>query len=115
MIHTHRHRAKSSEDRAFSGPVADPENRAAHGNICSVDTCSCGATRSANVNGRHVEQGKWVEPTDWNATPNASRKRPMVTLTMSDAGLAQLDRLAAKRDEPRGRVVEAALDALERS
>lgn len=36
-----------------------PEKRAAHGNVCVVDTCRCGAERQTNVNGRHVERGPW--------------------------------------------------------
>ncbi len=58
----HTHRVADSSDRPYQGPVARRENRAAHGNICTTDVCQCGATRRANVNGRHVEQGPWVEP-----------------------------------------------------
>lgn len=57
----HRHRPKVSEDRCYAGPVARPENRAAHGNIVRVDVCACGAVRRTNINGRHVERGPWTE------------------------------------------------------
>jgi len=58
--HTHRAVKNLSRDYCFSGPVSDRENRAAHGNICTVDTCKCGATRRTNVNGRHIEKGQWT-------------------------------------------------------
>lgn len=58
----HTHRTIKSEDFAFSGPVAQPANQAAHGNICRVDTCRCGATRRTNINQRHIERGQWTMP-----------------------------------------------------
>lgn len=64
---THRHRAKTTITRCFSGPVSGRQNPAAHGNVCRIDTCSCGATRATNVNGNHVERGDWKgvdEPTE---------------------------------------------------
>lgn len=39
--------------------VASDENRAAHGGICRIEYCCCGATRRTNINGSHVEQGDW--------------------------------------------------------
>ena len=56
----HRHRTKTSRTICFGGPIdgARP-NPAAHGNICVIDICACGATRAANVNGQYVEQGTW--------------------------------------------------------
>ena len=60
----HRHRPKTSIDRCYCGPVAHPENRAAHGNIVVIDTCACGATRATNVNGNHIERGPWIEKED---------------------------------------------------
>jgi hypothetical protein len=32
----------------------------AHGNICVIDTCSCGAVRKTNINGNHIERGPWA-------------------------------------------------------
>jgi len=57
----HRHRAIASESRTYcySGPVAQPENQAAHGNICVVDICGCGGRRATNRNQHHVERGPW--------------------------------------------------------
>ena len=62
---THRHRSRSSWefDRGYSGPVAQPENPAAHGNVCRHQTCNCGATRRVNINGGHREAGEWIEVT----------------------------------------------------
>jgi hypothetical protein len=56
----HKHHAVKSVDYGFSRPVSENENRAAHGNICRVDTCSCGATRRTNINGSHIERGVWA-------------------------------------------------------
>lgn len=58
----HRHKAEKSIDRPYMGPVATRENRAAHGGICVVEICACGATRRTNINGNHAEAGKWVGP-----------------------------------------------------
>jgi hypothetical protein len=55
----HKHKAVRTIRRCFFGGVADRENRAAHGGICEISTCRCGATRSTNVNGPHIERGKW--------------------------------------------------------
>jgi hypothetical protein len=57
---THRHSVFSSVDRGFTDAVSRDENRAAHGNICVIDTCKCGATRRINVNGTHIERGAWI-------------------------------------------------------
>lgn len=51
--------ASTGPDRCFSGPVSRDENRAAHGNISYDERCRCGAVRSVNVNGLHVETGPW--------------------------------------------------------
>lgn len=57
--HGHEAAAKT-EVTGFQGPVSRDENRAAHGNIMVTETCvHCGAERSRNVNGIHVEQGEW--------------------------------------------------------
>lgn len=56
----HAHKAETTTDRPFAGAVAPAENRAAHGNICRVEVCRCGATRRTNVNGVHREGGPWV-------------------------------------------------------
>lgn len=49
-------------DKPYSGPVVTrDQNPGAHGNVCVVETCACGAVRSVNVNGRHVESGEWGE------------------------------------------------------
>ena len=55
----HRHQVKTSATYGYNGSVAQPENRAAHGGVVHVDTCSCGAVRKTNSNGRHVERSTW--------------------------------------------------------
>jgi Ribbon-helix-helix protein, copG family len=40
-------------------------------------------------------------------TPNAGRRRPMVTITLSPEALARLDALAAKRGQTRSGAIEA--------
>jgi hypothetical protein len=57
----HQHRAATSIDRCFAGPVAERENPAAHGNIVQIDTCRCGAERRTNINQQHIERGAWSE------------------------------------------------------
>lgn len=57
----HPKSARSTATHCFAGPVSRRENPAAHGGICETETCGrCGATRAANVNGRHIEQGPWA-------------------------------------------------------
>jgi len=59
----HQHRAAETRTRCFAGPVAFPENPAAHGNVVVISRCRCGAERRENVNGRHLERGPWrVKP-----------------------------------------------------
>ena len=55
----HEHLAHFVSERAFFEAVSRNENRAAHGGVCIVETCSCGATRMTNRNGRHQEVGAW--------------------------------------------------------
>lgn len=43
----------------FFGPSSHDENRAAHGNICVIEECECGAERRTNVNQCHIEEGEW--------------------------------------------------------
>lgn len=56
----HRHRVTRTDIRTFSGPVRQPENRAAHGNVCFWDHCDCGAIRKTNANAGQTEKGQWV-------------------------------------------------------
>lgn len=60
----HRHRVKDTAVLPFFGPVSRRENRAAHGGVCLVDHCACGARRMRNVNGRHLERGDWYRDGD---------------------------------------------------
>lgn len=59
----HRHRVVETRTYGYSGPVcgADEDPRA-HGGVRHVDSCSCGARRVTNSNGRHQEQGPWYVP-----------------------------------------------------
>lgn len=57
---THKHKAKREYVRPFFGAVsARNENRMAHGNVTVRAVCACGAIRETNVNGIHVERGRW--------------------------------------------------------
>lgn len=56
----HRHRAKTSVERPYTGPVRPSRrNPMADGNVTRVETCSCGHRRLVNVNGRHREASEW--------------------------------------------------------
>lgn len=59
----HRHRAIADRCRTapFNGAVGLRENPAAHGGVCYIDVCACGAERRSNCNGGHEERGEWVE------------------------------------------------------
>lgn len=59
MTNEHQHEAVETMDLPHFGAVAEPQNRAAHGGITVEETCSCGASRYVNVNGRHREEGPW--------------------------------------------------------
>lgn len=65
----HKHRTANSATRPYTGPVRQPARPAAHGGVCVVERCACGAERRANVNQRFVEQGPWIRP----VTTNPSR------------------------------------------
>jgi len=59
----HKHRAKVGMVAPFRGQIATAkENRAAHGNICEIAVCLCGATRFTNINQQHRERGRWTPP-----------------------------------------------------
>lgn len=53
------HLAVSERTVCYTGSVSRNENRAAHGGVCHIETCECGATRRTNSNGRHEEVGEW--------------------------------------------------------
>jgi len=58
--HQHRPVASLSRTRPYSGSVdARTPNPAAHGGVCHVHTCRCGAERRVNANGQHREVGRW--------------------------------------------------------
>ena len=58
----HYHRASTSTDAPFTGPVTVGvyQNRAAHGGICRTERCECGMVRKVNLNGGRRELGQWV-------------------------------------------------------
>lgn len=63
VLKQHRHRKSTSgRDYCFHACV-NPEacREGAHGNITRLETCSCGATRSVNLNGLWSEYGPWIE------------------------------------------------------
>ena len=57
-----------SDERTFMGPVSQPENPAAHGNITVTEHCHCGATRNVNINQHHYEYGVWSVGSDRSVT-----------------------------------------------
>ena len=59
--HTHRAVPEFRQELPFVGAVvsARQHNPAAHGGLLVHDTCRCSATRLTNVNGRHIERGRW--------------------------------------------------------
>lgn len=65
------HYAARTATYGFTGTVrfASPsrqmesENRAAHGAVRHDETCTCGAVRQTNSNGRHQEVGDWMAQT----------------------------------------------------
>lgn len=59
----HRHRAKTTDMYGYNAPIvgAKYEPRA-HGAVCFVERCACGATRACNGNGVFKEQGPWRAP-----------------------------------------------------
>ena len=64
MIRSHIHRAVPELSRTvgFAGPVSREQNPVAHGGVCTIDTCRCGAQRKTNHNAGQIERGSWYEP-----------------------------------------------------
>ena len=60
-MHRHRPDPTKTYERCYSGPVSPRQNPVAHGNICIVEECSCGAVRRTNSNAGAIERGPWVE------------------------------------------------------
>jgi hypothetical protein len=58
----HTHRAVTTRDTPFFGPVGPRhrQNPCAHGGVCELEICKCGAERRTNLNGGHIERGTWV-------------------------------------------------------
>ena len=60
----HRHRPAKMRDSPFLGCVAPVGqcSPASHGGITRVQTCTCGATRRVNSDGRYAEErGPWTK------------------------------------------------------
>lgn len=53
------------------------------------------------------DRSQWPSTEDWATMANEERGRPMVTLTMSPEGKAELDRM--RGDTPRGAYIEQLL------
>lgn len=65
---SHRHKAIRTTTTCFTGPVSRKENPAAHGGVCYVDYCACGAERRTNVNQCFTETGAWTAMTNRQQT-----------------------------------------------
>lgn len=62
MKHRHKPQPNKTIERCYSAPVSiGKQNRMAHGGVCYIETCQCGATRKKNVNQCHIERGEWSE------------------------------------------------------
>lgn len=97
----HRHKMKTRAVQPFCGAVTDLQNAAAHGNVCEVDVCGCGAVRRTNRNGVHVERGLW-------------RLHPRTVTVLHDGEAPCVVTLAQLQADNRGNpVVSAALAELE--
>lgn len=67
-MHTHRpstsravRQAEADSTRCYTGPVRfdGRANPAAHGGVCFVQRCACGARRVVNASAGHREIGAW--------------------------------------------------------
>ena len=60
---SHRHKAISDTERAWSGCVNPREcpHEGSHGAITRREVCSCGAERSVEINGRWETASEWFE------------------------------------------------------
>jgi len=76
----HRHRIKTTRTVGYRSTARGcrEENRRAHGNICQIDTCACGAVRETNVNAGVKERGAWFAPAPAEA-PRAHTREPVTT------------------------------------
>jgi len=56
--------ARDASVRCYTGPVRQPAERGyeppAHGNVCRVEHCACGAHRTVNVNAGRRARGPWT-------------------------------------------------------
>lgn len=67
-MHTHRPSRSREAIRAslrpypFTGPVRfdNRANPAAHGGVCFVQRCACGARRVVNASAGYLEYGDWT-------------------------------------------------------
>ncbi len=58
----HKHQEKSYRIVGYMHPIPGAkEDQRAHGGVCIISTCSCGAERKTNSNGRFEERGPWME------------------------------------------------------
>jgi hypothetical protein len=57
-----RHKAATEVTVGYRGPVGphDRQRPEAHGGVCHVETCRCGAKRRTNSNGGRTETSGWV-------------------------------------------------------
>lgn len=58
----HKHKAVRETTIGYRGPVGPHwrQNQQAHGGVCFVERCSCGAVRHTNSNGNATESSGWV-------------------------------------------------------
>lgn len=57
----HKHKAVQEKTVSYRGTAQGArENRRAHGGVCYVAMCQCGARRETNSNAGAIERGAWI-------------------------------------------------------
>ena len=70
MAHQHKEKTYRIVGYQHSIPGA-VENRRAHGGVCILSTCSCGAERKTNSNGNAEERGPWLTTEELSPAPRS--------------------------------------------
>lgn len=103
----HRHRVRTTRTVGYTGPVAQPENHAAHGGVCHIDTCACGAVRKTNSTGMgRDERGPWVMPRPSEGRPESERERVVMSARVLRQAVEAIDARAAADGVSRSALIE---------
>lgn len=110
--HCHRPELSLTHTVGWTACVAKPSrycSGASHGGVTFVETCSCGATRRTESNGRHVERGAWEEAApvtrNWlvrrfgsNAANQSMRQVMPVAFLAAGTATEAIDKVAHRTD-----------------